>query len=144
MFSWLPQSAVSSALNFKLVDLLYSAICLRKVHYSAIQTHLNAKVSNSFFVTGRSLSSIVTVTIKERDDSIVFLCPWVRVSKFNRNLYRNHVQGRNDSFWLYWSRVSMFNRNSNRNVVVMVATESQTIFTWSIAIYKVVNGLWVI
>ena len=28
-----------------------------------------------FMLTGRSLSSIVTVTIEERDDTIVFLCP---------------------------------------------------------------------
>ena len=36
----------------------------------------------------------------------------------------------------YRLRVSIFNRNSNRNEVVMVATESQTIFKRSMAISK--------
>ena len=41
-----------------------------------------------------------------------------------------------DSFWLYWWRVSMYKRNHIENDVVMVATESQMNFTWSMAIFK--------
>ena len=50
--------------------------------------------------TGRSQSSMVTVTIKEWDAMIVFLCQWVWVWMFKRNGYSNHVYDRNDLFWL--------------------------------------------
>ena len=75
--------------------------------------------------TGQSLSSFVTVTNKLGDETIVVLGGWLRVSIDKRN---------HDSFWLYWLRVSMLKRNHIENEVVMVATESQTNFAWSIAI----------
>ena len=77
------------------------------------------------WLTGQSLSSFVTVTNKLGDGTIVVFggSAWVSMDK------RNY-----DSFWLYWLTVSMYKRNHIENDVVMVATESQTNFTWSVAI----------
>ena len=41
-----------------------------------------------------------------------------------------------DSFWLYWLKVSIFKRN---HWGIEVATESQTIFKWSMVISKLVK-----
>ena len=41
-----------------------------------------------------------------------------------------------DSFWLYWLKVSIFKRN---HWEIEVATESQTIFKWSMVISKLVK-----
>ena len=77
------------------------------------------------YCTGQSLTSFVTVTNKLGDETIVVLGGWLRVSIDKRN---------HESFWLYWLTVSMLKRNHIENEVVMVATESQTNFAWSIAI----------
>ena len=80
-----------------------------------------------WFYTGQSLSSFVTVTNKLGDEWIVVFGGWMWVSMHKRNY---------DSFLLYWWRVSMYKRNHIENDVVMVATESQMNFTWSMAIFK--------
>ena len=78
--------------------------------------------------TGQSLSLKVTVTFKLRDETIVIFGWWFWVSMYKGNY---------DSFCLYWLGVSKYKRNHIENEVVMVATESQSIFTWSMAISKV-------
>ena len=54
----------------------------------------------------QSLSTIVTVTIKLGDETMVVLGWWFWVSMYKRN---------HDSFRVYWLRVSMFKRNHIKN-----------------------------
>ena len=84
--------------------------------------------------TGQSLTSFVTVTNKLGDERIVVFGGSAWVSMHKRNY---------DSFWLYWWRVSMYKRNHIENDVVMVATESQTNFIWSMAkSIELITNLW--